>query len=130
MAAHCPVLMLRGTYSHEPPGTSLVLKSLGGRYPVHVAYRIGQAALMPNVGWQVSGGWRSDGLPAWLMALFSCAPTVNKAAVAATVGAGAAAEAVGEDLVTCGLGLPKASEGLRPWGCRPSAFHMAPSLVA
>lgn len=32
------------------------------------------------------------------MALFSCVPTVNKAAVAATVGAGAAAEAVGEHL--------------------------------
>ena len=98
LADHCPVLMLQGTFSHEPPGTLSIFKSLGGRYPVHVADQIGQVALMPNGCWQVSEGWRFDVLPDGLMTLFSCVPTVNKAAVAATVGAGAAAAAVGEHL--------------------------------
>lgn len=100
LADHCPVLMLQGTYSHEPPGTLSIFKSLGGRYSVHVADRIGQVALMPNGSWQVSEGWRFDVLPAGLIALFSCVPTVNKAAVAATAGVGTAAEAVGEHLST------------------------------
>jgi DNA repair protein SbcD/Mre11 len=37
LADHCLVLMLQGTYSHEPPGTLSILRLLGGRYPVHVA---------------------------------------------------------------------------------------------
>jgi exonuclease SbcD len=98
LADHCPVLMLQGTFSHEPPGTLSIFKLLGGRYPVHVADRIGQVALMLTGCWQSSSGWVFDVLPNGLLALFSCVPTVNKAAVAATVGAGAAAEAVGEHL--------------------------------
>ena len=88
LADHCPVLMLQGTFSHEPPGTLSIFKSLGGRYPVHVADQIGQAALMPNGCWQVSASWRFDVLPDGLMALFSCVPTVNKAAVAPRWGLG------------------------------------------
>ena len=42
LADHCPVLMLQGTFSHEPPGTLSMFRLLGGRYPVHVADRIGQ----------------------------------------------------------------------------------------
>src|ERR1700741_2883951 len=42
LADHCPVLMLQGTYSHEPPGTLSTLRLLGGRFPVHVADRIQQ----------------------------------------------------------------------------------------
>jgi exonuclease SbcD len=98
LADHCPVLMLQGTFSHEPPGTLSIFKLLGGRYPVHVADRIGQVALMPKGCWQASSGWAFDVLPDGLLALISCVPTVNKAAVAATFGAGAAAEAVGEHL--------------------------------
>lgn len=30
LADHCPVLMLQGTFSHEPPGTLSIFKSLGG----------------------------------------------------------------------------------------------------
>jgi exonuclease SbcD len=100
LADHCSVLMLQGTFSHEPPGTLSIFKLLGGRYPVHVADRIGQVALMPKGCWHASSGWAFDVLPDGLLALFSCVPTVNKAAVAATVGAGAAAEAVGEHLAT------------------------------
>jgi len=72
LADHCPVLMLQGTFSHEPPGTLSIFKMLGGRYPVHVADRIGQVCLMPNGQWQASGGWAFDALPEGMLALFSC----------------------------------------------------------
>lgn len=95
LADHCPVLMLQGTFSHEPPGTLNIFRLLGGKYPVHVADRLQQVALMPNGSWLASDGWRFEALPANACVLFSCVPTVNKAVVASTVGAAAAAEAVG-----------------------------------
>jgi exonuclease SbcD len=98
LADHCPVLMLQGTYSHEPPGTLAIFRLLGGRYAVHVADRIQQVGLTADRGWTASEGWRFTQVPAGLLALFTCVPTVNKAVVAAAVGAGAAAQAVGEQL--------------------------------
>lgn len=98
LADHCPVLMLQGTFSHEPPGTLAIFKLLGGRYPVHVAERIEQVALTAHGQWLISTGWCFDLLPPDARALFSCVPTVNKAVVAATVGAADAALAVGEHL--------------------------------
>ena len=98
LADHCPVLMLQGTFSHEPPGTLAIFKLLGGRYPVHVAERIEQVAITAQGQWLVSTGWCFAELPADARALFSCVPTVNKAVVAATVGAADAAQAVGEHL--------------------------------
>lgn len=98
LADHCPVLMLQGTFSHEPPGTLSMFRLLGGRFPVHVADRIGQVGLTVSGDWMASEDWRFTVLPKGLLALFSCIPTVNKAVVAVTVGAGAAAQAVGEQL--------------------------------
>ena len=45
-----------------------------------------------------SQAWRFDAVPAGARAIFTCVPTVNKAVVAATVGATEAAEAVGQEL--------------------------------
>ncbi len=98
LADHCPVLMLQGTFSHEPPGTLAIFPLLGGRHPVHVAERIGQVALMGDGTWAPAQGWRFDAVPAGARAVFTCIPTVNKATVAATVGAADAAEAVGREL--------------------------------
>ncbi len=98
LADHCPVLMLQGTFSHEPPGTLSVFRLLGGRYPVFVAETIQQVALIEGGSWVASNGWRFETLPDDARAVFSCIPTVNKAAVAAVVGATAAAEAVGEQM--------------------------------
>ena len=98
LADHCPVLMLQGTFSHEPPGTLDVFRLLGGRFPVHVADRIHQVAWCGSEGWVASESWRFDDVPHGAKVLISCVPTVNKAVVAATVGAGAAAEAVGQQL--------------------------------
>ncbi len=98
LADHCPVLILQGTYTHEPPGTLAIFRLLGGRYPVYVADRICQVALAPDGRWIGSRGWRFDRVPDATRALFSCVPTVNKAAVAAAVGAAAAATAVGDQM--------------------------------
>ena len=98
LADHCPVLMLQGTFSHEPPGTLAIFRLLGGRHPVHVADRIGQVALTAKGQWITSSGWCFDVVPVGTEALFSCVPTVNKAIVAATVDATDAAQAVGEQL--------------------------------
>ena len=96
LADHCPVLMLQGTYSHEPPGTLNVFRLLGGRYAVYVADEIKQVALSVVGDWIASDGWRFDRLPDNALAIFSCLPAVNKGAIAATVGAVDAAEAVGQ----------------------------------
>ncbi len=98
LADHCPVLMLQGTFSHEPPGTLSVFRLLGGRYPVFVAETIQQVALIEGGTWVASEGWRFETLPDDARIVFSCIPTVNKAAVAAVVGATAAAETVGEQM--------------------------------
>ncbi|MGT2455677.1 metallophosphoesterase family protein [Cupriavidus basilensis] len=90
LANHCPVLLLQGTFSHEPPGLLRVLELVGARHPIAVADRIGQIAL-------VQGQWHSNGLtwdaPADLVV--TCLPTVNKADLIATVGAEHAAAEVG-----------------------------------
>lgn len=106
LADHCPVLMLQGTYSHEPPGTLNVFRLLSGKYPVYVADRIRQVALTGKGEWAESSGWRFETLPDAASVVFSCLPSVNKAEVAAAVGATAAAEAVGRAItdLLCGWG--------------------------
>jgi exonuclease SbcD len=116
LADHCPVLMLQGTFSHEPPGTLAIFRLLGGRYPVHVADQIGQFGLKGDGRWVESEGWQFDGLPAGLQALFSCVPTVNKAMVAATVGASVAAEATGEQLAALLAGFAPGHRAARKQG--------------
>src|SRR2546430_9976561 len=46
LADHCPVLMLHGTFSHQPPRALNVFRLLGGRFPGHVADRLQPVALM------------------------------------------------------------------------------------
>ena len=117
-ADHCPVLMLQGTFSHEPPGTLSVFRLLGGRYSVHVADRIGQVALCADGAWSASPceGWRLSALPKDAIGLFSCVPTVNKAAVAAAVGAAEAATAVGEQVQTLLRGFASSHRQARSRG--------------
>ena len=86
LADHCPVLMLHGTFSHEPPGALSVFRLLGGRFRVHVADRLQQVALTDDGRWLESEGWRFEQIPQDARTIFSCVPTVNKAIVAAAVG--------------------------------------------
>lgn len=105
LADRCPVLMLQGTWSHEPPGTLSVFRELGGRHAVHVADRIGQVGLTAGGDWVASEAWCFDVLPEGLVALFSCLPSVNRAAIAATLGAAGAAGATGEHVAALLRGL-------------------------
>jgi exonuclease SbcD len=105
LADHCPVMMLQGTWSHEPPGTLSVFRALGGRHAVHVADRIGQVGLTAAGEWIVSQGWCFNAPPEGLVALFSCLPSVNRAAVAAAIGAADAAAATGEHVAALLRGL-------------------------
>lgn len=98
LADHCPVLLLQGTYSHEPPGALRIFRALGGRYPIHVAEDIGQVVLTRERSWQRSPDWRFEALPSDAAALFSCLPTLNKAELVASVGAADAAEAFDEHM--------------------------------
>lgn len=98
LADHCPVLLLQGTFSHEPPGTLSTLGLLGGRFSVHVADRIQQVGLTEDRRWIQSSGWRFAATPAGSRALFTCVPAANKATVAVAVGATEASQAVGDQL--------------------------------
>jgi DNA repair protein SbcD/Mre11 len=113
LAEHCPVLMLQGTYSHEPPGTLAIFRLLGGRYGVHVANRISQVALLSTGAWRESDGWRFDRLPDDAQAIFTCVPTVNKATVAASVGAADAGIALGHELTTLLAGYAVINQAAR-----------------
>lgn len=114
LADHCTVLMLQGTFSHEPPGTLAIFRLLGGRYGVHVVDRIGQVALRQDRTWLGSQGWRFDGahdrLPDGARVLFTCVPTVNKASVAASVGAADAVVALGQELAALLAGFAASNQ--------------------
>jgi len=116
LADHCPVLMLQGTWSHEPPGTLSVFRELGGRHVVHVADRIGQVGLTAAGDWVMSSSWCFEALPESLAALFSCLPSVNRAAVAAALGAADAASATGEHVAVLLRGLAPSHAAARQRG--------------
>lgn len=121
LADHCPVLMLQGTFSHEPPGTLAVFRLLGASHPVQVAERIEQVALTADGRWLVSAGWRFEAVPAGAKLLVSCVPTINKAVVAATMGAAEAGQAVGEQLARLLAGFAPGHRQARRQGV-PSAL--------
>ncbi|KDP85591.1 metallophosphatase family protein [Cupriavidus taiwanensis] len=105
LSAHMPVLLLQGTYSHEPPGTLDLFRLIGVHYPVYVADRIHQVALcagqfVPSDGPLFSTAEIDVLLPQHGMpeVVFTCVPTVNKAVLAAAAGVANAATAVGDYL--------------------------------
>jgi len=100
LADHCPVLMLQGTFSHEPPGFLSLFPLLGGVHPIYVANTISQVALTEAGQWIASAGWRFEALPPETRLLCTCIPTLNKGALAATVGATQATPAMGDQLAT------------------------------
>ncbi len=110
LSNHCPVLMLQGTFSHEPPGTLDPFRFMGGRFPVFVADAIQQVALLENNQWVSAlddeGSWVFEQFPAKTKAVISCLPAVNKANLVAALGqddVGAMGDTVHELL--CGFGL-------------------------
>lgn len=105
LSAHMPVLLLQGTFSHEPPGTLDLFRLIGAHYHVYVADRIQQVALcagqfVPSDGPLFSTAeidvlLAQHGMPE---VVFTCVPTVNKAVLAAAAGVANAATAVGDHL--------------------------------
>ncbi|WP_193750042.1 MULTISPECIES: metallophosphoesterase family protein [Cupriavidus] len=105
LSARMPVLMLQGTFSHEPPGTLDLFRLIGASCPVYVADRIHQVALIGEAFFPSNGAIFSQpemdalltqhGLPD---VVFTCVPTVNKAVLAAAAGVASAATAIGDHL--------------------------------
>lgn len=105
LSARMPVLMLQGTFSHEPPGTLDLFRLIGASCPVYVADRIHQVALIGEAFFPSDGAIFSQtemdslltqhGLPD---VVFTCVPTVNKAVLAAAAGVASAATAIGDHL--------------------------------
>lgn len=117
LADHCPVLLLQGTFTHEPPGTLSLFRLFGGRYQIHVADRLQHVALLSDGSWCESAGWGFETLPQkTLAALFTCIPTVNKAVVAAAVGAVVAAQEVGEQMARLLAGYGPSNRAARARG--------------
>lgn len=77
-----PVLMLQGTFSHEPPGTLAMLEMVGAKHPIRKVDQIGQVALrdgrfikpVNGLTWDVANDGAAD-------LVFTAMPTVNKAHV-------------------------------------------------
>lgn len=124
LSGHMPVLMLQGTFSHEPPGTLDVFRLIGSRYPVYVADRIHQVALIGSTFLPSAGPlFTADELDTLLQegspsAVFTCVPTVNKAVLAGIVGAMEAATAVGDHLAMFLGAAGKVNRLLRSKGVR------------
>jgi exonuclease SbcD len=106
----------QGTFSHEPPGTLAVFRLLGARHPVHVADRIEQVALTRDGQWIASSGWRFERIAPDVRVLLSCVPTVNKAQVAAAVGAAEATPAAGKHLAALLAGFAPLNRQARELG--------------
>jgi exonuclease SbcD len=98
LANAMPVLLLAGTLSHDPPNVLEIFRSIHSRFPICVADRIQQFALLHDGRWVGSGAhaFDPDDLPPTPILVASCLPAVNKGAVAAAVGPALAAESAGD----------------------------------
>lgn len=78
LSDHCPVLLLQGTFSHEPPGFLRLLSKVRGKHEIAVAESIEQ--------WMLEGTrflpYNDFGIPKLVV---SALPTLNKAHVAMLV---------------------------------------------
>ncbi|KAI3611183.1 Exonuclease SbcD (plasmid) [Cupriavidus necator H850] len=119
-----PVVMLQGTFSHEPAGTLDLFRLVGNRYPVYIADRIHQVALheggfTPSVGAlftpMENEALLADGMPD---VVFTCVPTVNRAMLAVAVGTSDAATAVGDHLAAYLPAAGTVNRSLRARGIR------------
>jgi exonuclease SbcD len=83
---YAPLFMLQGTLSHDEPGTVSLFRFFGGRHPIHVSERIEQVA-WDGESWIASEGYKFDRIPEGARLLVTSLPAVNRAEVAARVGA-------------------------------------------
>ncbi len=124
LSEHMPVVMLQGTYSHEPPGMLDLFRLVGSRYPIYIADRIHQVAVRDGIFISSTGALFTPVEIEELLdravpeVVFTCVPTVNKALLAAAVGTTEAATAVGDHLATYLHAAGKVNRALRSRGIR------------
>jgi DNA repair protein SbcD/Mre11 len=116
LADHCPVLMLQGTFSHEPPGFLSLFPLIRGRHSIWIADRLQQVALTRSGNWIASDGWQFDTLPDTIQLICTCIPTLNRAALATAVGASGAACAMDGQLERVLAGYAKSHLAARQAG--------------
>lgn len=121
LAAAMPVIMLQGTFSHEPPGTLDIFALMGSTHRVFIADRIQQVAFASGGFLASAGAVFSEKELALVIAMqaeavFTCLPTVNKGQFAASVGALAAATDLGDVLATYLAASGKVNAQLREAG--------------
>ena len=105
LSSAMPVLMLQGTFSHEPPGTLDNFALMGGVHQIYVADRVAQVALVDGRFWASKGPVFSDDELCQFIGMmpevvFTCLPTVNKGHLAASIGALSASTGLGDVLAS------------------------------
>jgi DNA repair protein SbcD/Mre11 len=123
LANAMPVLMLQGTFSHEPPGTLSNFALMGGVHQIHVADRVSQVALVDGRFWASNGPVFSDDelrqfIGVMPEVVFTCLPTVNKGQLAASVGALEAGTGLGDVLAAYLAAAGRVNRQLRAAGIR------------
>ncbi|NUX58005.1 metallophosphoesterase family protein [Paraburkholderia youngii] len=123
LANAMPVLMLQGTFSHEPPGTLDNFALMGGVHQIHVADRVSQVALVDGRFWASKGPVFSDDelrqfIGVMPEVVFTCLPTVNKGQLAASVGALEAGTGLGDVLAAYLAAAGRVNRQLRAAGIR------------
>lgn len=83
LADHCPVLMLQGTFSHEPKGMLKMLEMIGANHPIYVADKIGMVGLADDTWIEID----NENIGGAFDLVVTTVPTVNKAELALAVGA-------------------------------------------
>ncbi|MBK4735973.1 metallophosphoesterase family protein [Noviherbaspirillum pedocola] len=112
LANHCPVLILQGTFSHDPPGMLHMLQMIGARHPIAIADRIGLVGLTTEGQWVEPA---CDASAALTLAV-TCVPTVNKADLVPLVGAEDASAEMGNQLAAIMASFAPANDAYRDAG--------------
>ncbi|MXK61400.1 metallophosphatase family protein, partial [Burkholderia pseudomallei] len=121
LAQAMPVIMLQGTFSHEPPGTLDNFALMGTRHPVAVVDRICQVALYDGE-FRFSAGrvFNEEEVRALREcapeAIFTCLPTLNKAELALKAGALAASTELGDAIGVYLVAAGRVNARFRAWG--------------
>ncbi|TCK33354.1 exonuclease SbcD [Paraburkholderia sp. BL8N3] len=123
LANAMPVLMLQGTFSHEPPGTLSNFALMGGAHEIFVADRVSQVAVIDGRFWASKGPVFSEDVLRQFIdvnpeVVFTCLPTVNKGQLAASVGALEAGTGLGDVLAAFLAAAGRVNRQLRASGIR------------
>lgn len=89
LADHCPVLMLQGTFSHEPVGLLRMFQMIGAKYPIFVVDKIGAYGL-------TDAGFENFTSGVDYKLVITAFPTVNKAELMDSKSSKEAGVAMGE----------------------------------